>query len=187
MIKELFDFASMTPMQIAGQIAGFLGIIGSIVIYQQKTTKGLLIAKLVSDFIWGLSYFLLGNVGGGAICVIAIFRETVFMNRAKHKWADKKIWLFVFIVLALSSIIYSYEADGIWCVATALASAVSVYGFWTGSPKLSRVLRFPISALMLTYDIVFGAIAAILNEAFSIISAIIGVFRYDLKKSEAGK
>lgn len=172
----------MTTAQIIGQIIGFLGIADSIVIYQQKTTGGLLIAKLIGDILWGASYFFLGNVGGGAICVIAVFRELVFMNRRKHKWADNKIWLFVFMALALSSIIYSWKSDGAWCIATAAASAVSVYGFWTGSPKLSRFLRFPISAMMLTYDIVFGAIAAILNEAFSIVSAIIGVIRYDIKK-----
>lgn len=180
----IFDFANMTTLQIIGQFVGILGVIDSIIIYQQKTRKGLLISKLIGDVLWGASYFMLGSIGGGAVCVIAIFRELVFINRGKHKWADGIGWLFVFIALALSSIIYSWETDGAWCIATAVASAISVYGFWNGSPKLSRILRFPISTCMLTYDIVFGALMAILNEALSLVSTVIGIVRHDIKGKE---
>ena len=178
----MFDFTDMTTLRIIGQLVGFLGIIDSVIIYQQKTRKGLLIAKLVGDVLWGASYFLLGSIGGGAICVIAVFRELVFMNRGKHKWADGVVWLIVFAGLALSSMIYSWESDGVWCVFTSAASAVSVYGFWNGSPKLSRILRFPISACMLTYDVVSGAVMAIVNEIFSLVSTVVGIIRHDIKK-----
>ena len=59
---------------------------------------------------------------------------------------------------------------------------LAVISFWIGKPKLSRIMSYPIAALMLTYDITFLAFMAIINEIITIISSTVGIIRHDVKK-----
>ena len=70
-------------MVILSYIVGFLGVLSTVVIYQQKTRVGLLVSKLVSDVIWFAQYALIGAWSGAAISIIAIIRELIFINRKK--------------------------------------------------------------------------------------------------------
>lgn len=167
-------------MEIAAQIVGFIGIITGAIIYQQKTRKGLMIMKLISDVIWALHYILLGAYSGMAICVLAVFRELIFMNRGKYKWASLIIWPIIFASAALGTAALTW--NGPISILPAVASATSVIAFWIGKPRLSRTLAFPIASEMVIYDIFNGSYAGIINEAIGITSAIIGIIRLDIKR-----
>ena len=49
----------MTEIFSLANLVGLLGIICSIIIYQQKSRVGLLVAKLVSDVVWFAYYMLI--------------------------------------------------------------------------------------------------------------------------------
>lgn len=166
-------------METLANIFGFLGIGSTIFIYQQKNRFGLLMWKLISNVFWLLHYWFLGAFSGVAVAAIGVVRELVFVNRSK-KWAKHHIWLFFFLALSLICGILTWK--NIFSLFTIIASAVSVIGFWIGSPKLSRKLAFPISICMLTYDISSVSIAGIINELFTLISSLIGYFRYEKRK-----
>ena len=167
-------------MNIPAQIVGVIGILSAALIFQQKTRKGLMITKLISDVIWTLHYLLLGAYSGMAICIVAVFRELIFMNRGKYKWASHVIWPIIFASAALGTAAFTW--DGPICILPAAASAVSVIAFWIGKPRLSRILAFPIAAAMVIYDVSTGSYAGIINEAIGITSAAIGIIRLDIKK-----
>ena len=159
-------------------VAGFLGIVSTVVIYQQKTRIGLLITKLISDVIWFCQYALIGAWSGAAISVIAIIRELIFINR-KKKWANSPLWLLLFIALSGVSGILTWK--NLYSIFPCIASALAVIGFWIGRPKLSRFLSYPISSCMLTYAISNTAYMAIINELLSIGSSVVGNIRHDFK------
>ena len=159
-------------------VAGFLGIISTVVIYQQKTRIGLLISKLISDVIWFCQYALIGAWSGAAISVIAMIRELIFINR-KKKWANSPLWLLLFIALSGVSGILTWK--NLYSIFPCIASALAVIGFWIGNPKLSRFLSYPISSCMLTYAISNTAYMAIINELLSIGSSVVGNIRHDFK------
>ena len=164
-------------MNIPAQIVGVIGILSAAIIYQQKTRKGLMITKLISDVIWAVHYILLGAYTGMAICVLAVFRE--LMNRGRYKWASHVIWPIIFSAAALGTSVLTW--NGPISILPAAASALSVVAFWVGNPKLSRILLFPISTAMVIYDIATGSYAGVLNEAISMTSAFIGIIRLDIK------
>ena len=159
-------------------VAGFLGIVSTVVIYQQKTRIGLLITKLISDVIWFCQYALIGAWSGAAISVIAIIRELIFINR-KKKWANSPLWLLLFILFSGVSGILTWK--NLYSIFPCIASALAVIGFWIGRPKLSRFLSYPISSCMLTYAISNTAYMAIINELLSIGSSVVGNIRHDFK------
>ena len=160
-------------------IFGILGIGSTVLIYQQKTRKGLILSKLISDVIWFLYYCSLSAYSGAAIAVIGMMRELVFINREK-KWANHPIWLAFFLTLSFGSAFLTWK--NVYSILPCIASAISIISFWIGNPKLSRILSYPISACMLTYNITCMAIIGIINEIFTVTSSIVGFFRLDRKK-----
>ena len=164
-------------------IFGLAGVLSTVFIYQQKTRVGLLVAKLISDIIWFMYYFLQAAYSGAAVAVIGIIRELIFINKEK-KWAKHIFWLYFFIALAIISAIITWKS---WfSILPMLASIVSVISFWIGKPKTSRLLSFPISGCMLSYDLLLSPIAiwGVANELLAISSSIIGLLRLDKAKKE---
>ena len=160
-------------------ILGALGIVANMLIYQQKSGKSLLIFKLVSDFLWAAHYFLISANAAAAIAAINIFREIVFFYQNKRQTSNR-LWLIFFLVCSLVSAVLTWK--NVFSLLPAAASAISVISFWRSSPKLSRALAFPISASMLTYDIGCGSYMGIINEILTLISATVGIFRYNKDK-----
>lgn len=158
--------------QIIASLVGALGIGANVLIYQQKTGKNLLIYKLISDILWATHYLILGGFSAFAIACIGIVRESIFLNQ-KHKWAQSRIWLLVFVLLSLVSAALTWKT--LMNVLPAIASVLSVFGFWRNNPTLSKILAFPISLCMLTYDLYIMSYMGIANETFTLLSATISV------------
>ena len=57
----------------------------------------------------------------------------------------------------------------------AIASVISVFGFWRNQPTLSKLLAFPISFCMLTYDCTVSSYMGIVNEVMTLLSATVAV------------
>ena len=166
-------------MIIASYAFGFLGILCTVIIYQQKSRKNLLISKLISDVVWFLHYFFLGAYSGAAVAAIGMIRELIFVNRDK-KWGKSVLWLPVFIIISIICTVLTWK--NLFCIFTCVASILSVISFYIGIPKVSRILSFPISGCMLTYDIANLSIAGIINEIMSLTSSFIGYIRHDRKR-----
>ena len=166
-------------MNIPAQIVGIFGIISAILIYQQKTRKGLMITKLISDVFWVFHYLILGAYSGVAVCILAVLRELIFINKGRRKWANHIIWPILFVLAAIGTTIFTWE--GPISILAGVASALSVVSFWIGSPKLTRIFIFPIATLMIIYDVFSGSYTGIINESITLVSAFIGIIRLDIK------
>ncbi len=169
----------MVELFTLANFVGLAGIICSIIIYQQKSRIGLLVAKLISDVVWFAYYMLIFAYSGAAIAVIGMARELIFINREK-KWAKSPLWLALFLALSVASGIVTWK--NVYSIFPCVASALAVIGFWIGKPKLSRFLSYPISVSMLIYAISNVAWLAIANEVMSICSSLVGNIRHDFIK-----
>ena len=164
---------------ILAYLFGFLGICSTVIIYQQRDRKRLLINKLLSDLIWFLHYLFLGAYSGAAVAAIGACREIVFVNK-NRRWGKSVLWLPFFILVSVICTVLTWKS--VFSVFTCIASCLSVIGFYIGKPKLSRILSFPISACMLTYDIASSSLPGIINEFFAITSSAVGLLIIDRRK-----
>ena len=103
-----------------------------------------------------------------------MIRETVFLNEDK-KWAQGKRWLVLFWVLGIVSAIVTWK--NWFSILPAMASALSIFSFWKGEPKLTKILAFPISACFMLYNIACLSYMGIANEIFVLISTTVGLLR----------
>lgn len=160
-------------------LTGVLGIAANILIYQQKSGKKLLIFKMLSDILWASHYFLLNANTAAAAAVVGLFREIVFYSLNK-KGTESKFWLVFFLIC--SSVLSVFTWQSFYSILPSIAAVISVISFWRNNPHLSRCLAFPVSAAMLTYDIIFNSYMGIANEVLTLISAFAALAIYKKTK-----
>ena len=112
-----------------------------------KKRQNLLLWKLISDILWFFHYLFLGAYSGSAVALIGVFRELVFYKE-NQKGRKSLFYLLFFISIIVFSAIFTWK--GVICIFPAIASIISIIGFWKANPELSQVLAFPVSGLMLT-------------------------------------
>ena len=163
-------------MKIISYAFGIVGLILTVILYQQKSRKTLLVYKLIIDVVWIGHYAFIGAYSGAVVCVIAALRELIFVKRDPK---NKKgiVWLPIFIIIAIVSTALTW--GNAFSLLTCIASCIAVVSFFIGKPNLSRIFVFPISTCMLIYDIACGSVVGIVNECFAITSAVIGIVRND--------
>lgn len=162
-------------------LIGLLGIVANGIIYQQKSRKGLLLWKLISDVLWAVHYALLGAWSGVAVAVVGMARETVFYRNRNR--SNGPVSLVVFIGIALASAAITWKS--LYSLLPAAASVISVISFWKATPSISKKLAFPISGCMLTYDISAGSFSGIANECLTLTSALVGLVREQIARRRA--
>lgn len=163
---------------------GVLGIISTVLIYQQKENRKMLLWKLTTDALWVIHYLLLGANSVAVVTIVAILRSIILLCQ-KHKWAQSKAWLWVFLG---SSLFLSLLAWKDWTsLLTTVGSLACIIAYWIGKPKLTRIISIPAGLMFLINVALNGSVWGTLCESFILASAVVGLWRLDLRKPKAWK
>ncbi|MBQ6564441.1 MAG: YgjV family protein [Clostridia bacterium] len=169
---------------IWANVFGVMGIVTSVIIYQQKENRNMLIWKLITDTVWVIHYLMLQANSVAVVTMVAMARSVILLCQ-NHAWARHKAWLWVFLG---SSFLLSLLAWKDWTSGLVMvASLACILAFWIGKPKITRMVSIPAAAMFLINVALNGSLWGTLNESFLLISAIVGVVRLDLKLSKASK
>ena len=98
--------------KLIGELIGAVAIVSSFFIYVSNNRKKIILVKGVSDVLWAVNSFLIGAFTGGMLNLIMVFREFVFYHRLDKKWAQHKIWLYVFCMVCFVSPVLSAAKGG---------------------------------------------------------------------------
>ena len=174
---ELFiqTFFTGTPLYVAAQSLGLFIATFSFFIYFGKKRGQILTAKLISDVLNVIQLTLLAAYTGAVINVIAVFREVVFYNRLRSKWAAHRLWLYVFVILMGLSPVLSWQ--GYISLLPALGSAIAVVGFYAQSPTHTRIIGLFAQSLWLVYALYILNLGAILQNTIMIVAIVTGLIR----------
>jgi len=168
-------------MNIIAQLLGIGAMVSLFLVYQQKERKKLIAAKLSADVFWVAHYFLLGGYGGMIPNFIGIFRELIFINRRKKKWAGSVVWPILFIIINWTLGVMTFKS--LYNVLPITASTFVTVSLWIENPRLTKIISIPVSLAFLVYDIFVGSYIGIVNESLAIISIIISFIK-EKRRSE---
>ena len=158
---------------------GILGILTTVVIYQQKENQRMLVWKLISDLFWVLHYLALGANSVAVVTIVAIMRSIVLLCR-RYRWSQSRAWLAVFMV---SSFVLSVLAYKDWTsLLTMFGSQACIVAYWIGRPKITRIVSMPVALMFLVNVTLNGSLWGMLCESFLLASAIIGFIRHDVAR-----
>lgn len=168
-------------MKLIAEIIGAVAVISSLVIYQQKRRKKMLICKLLQDLCWGIHYIILGAFSAAATSFICMARSALFYNNDK-KFFSSKIWFLIFIVFYASSAALTW--NGFFSLFPATASILSTVAFWQKNPKNTKLIQILSSCSTLTYNInVSHSVMVYIGVTLTISSCIISILSEKKKRT----
>ena len=181
----------MTPIEIIAQAFGIIGMLMSILSYQQKGKARILTFQLLGSVLFVVNFFLLGAFSGAILNFVAIVRALIFIYEDKVH-ADHPAWtigLTAVYVLSYISVftIFGKEPTVINLfveILPVLAMTVTTVAFRYKEDKILRRVAFISSPLWLTYNFIFFSLGGIIGETLNLSSAIIGTLRLDRKKKD---
>ena len=166
-------------MNIAAQIVGLIGIICSLLSFQQKERKNVMLLQTTASGAFCVQLFMVGAITGGCLDSISFFRSLVFSQRHK-KWASSPIWLCIFIAAMTAVGIMTWQDTS--SILPIIGSLLSTLALWMKKPKHIRIISLFVGPCWLIYNLIHGAYTGALNEVLAMASIIIGLIRHDLKE-----
>lgn len=163
-----------------GQVLGFFIAAESFFIYFSRKRNQILAAKLICDALNVVQQAMIGALTGSIINGVAIFREVVFYNRNRKKWASHRFWLYLFIAFMGAAPLLSWA--GYISLLPAVGSIIAVVAFYVDSPKATRAIGLTSQFFWLAYVIFTRNYGAILSNAVLIVSAVAGLIRDAFEK-----
>ena len=152
-------------------------------IYQQKSRKKIIFAKLCADICWVIHYLCLGGYAGMIPNFVGIFRELVFINRKDKKWAGIAIWPILFILINWG---LGFRTFNSWFNILPIAASTFVtVSLWIDNPRLTKLISIPISLAFLIYDIFIGSYVGVVNESIAIGSILLSFIKEKIKKEKS--
>lgn len=169
-------------MEIAAQIFGLFAMLSLFIIYQQKSRKKIIIAKLSADICWVAHYLCLGGIAGIIPNMVGIFRELVFINRKDKAWANKLVWPIVFIAINFGLGMTTFHS--FYNILPIAASAFVTVSLWIDNPKLTKIITIPVCIAFMIYDFYVKSYIGMINESISIVSIIMFFIKERKKPNE---
>lgn len=164
-------------MKLIIEILGILGIIGSIISFQCKSHRGILIFRTVNEFFFGVQYLLLGAYTGMAMNIVGCGRNLIFTHTVK-KDKNTRFWIILFSVFFTIFGIVTWQ--GPKSILVIVAKVLSTLAYGSKNTSLCRRLVLITSSAWLIYNWSVGSMAGAVNEALTLGSIIIGMIRLDL-------
>lgn len=169
-----FQNAFSTPVQIVGQVVGFLAMLISLFAFAFVSRKKILATKLSTDVLWVVSFALCGAASGAVTNGVSAIRETVFYFK-KESWKRKWYIPAAFLAFYAGSALLTWA--GSLSLLPLIASVFSVLGLWASEPLHTKLWLFPALSIWLIYSLSTHSVMAAGSNVLSLISVTVGLFR----------
>ena len=168
-------------MNIAAQVVGLFGIVLSLLSFQLKERKYIMLFQMTASLMFSAQLFMVGAITGGCLDMISFVRTLIFANNSK-KWASSPLWLVGFICVMIATGIMTWENG--WSILPILGSILSTVALWMKKERNIRLVSLMVGPCWMVYNAVKGAYTGALSEVIAMTSIIIGLLRHDRKKKE---
>jgi len=171
------------PQIIIGQILGFAATAATILSYQANTQKKLMLGQCLATVFTCISYLLLGADSGFVLNIVCLVRNVSF---AVLKPGSLPIRIAT-PILSLSMILFGiFSWQGPISLLIMLGLAINTVFLSLGKPQVLRYSILLTCTMVLIYNVAVFSLGGILNEAFAIVSSVIGILRFRKKKETVG-
>lgn len=162
------------------QAVGAVGVAAFLLSFQVKSNKGLLGLQMLANALFAAQFVLLGAFSGCLSMGALILRNFFIAFREKYRWAGRREWLYLFLLLILACNLYTWS--GPVSLLPLAAAAGSTIGYWQDNARAYRTANlFCASPCWLLYDLLVGSYAGVLNETIALVSILSSIIRFGWK------
>ena len=162
--------------EILGQIVSIVGMALTILSFQLKTRKQILLFQSLGSSLWLLSYLLLGTWAGVYINGFFIVRNVIFYFRKDKKWAQSIVWLPIMVVASIGAGALGYQTP--WDLLPIIGAVIGTFSMYMSNENMLRLLKLGESPCWLVYNCSIPNIGGIICELCSLTSLVVGLIRY---------
>lgn len=168
-------------MNLPAQIVGLAGIVFSLLSFQFKTRRNILLSQTTASLLFSLQLFMVGAITGGCLDLISFVRSLIFMNNQK-KWASSPLWLYGFLAVMIATGVFTWENT--WSLLPIFGSLLSTLALWMKKELHIRLISLAVGPCWLIYNLVMGAYTGAFNELLAMGSILLGLWRHNRKQKK---
>ena len=147
--------------------------------------------QFFGTMLFSVSFFMLGAITGGFLNFIGMLRSALFLSDGKIN-AKHPVWLTLFEVAYLVSYVLTFAVFGKEPTAVnfileflpIIGMTATTVSFRMSEGRHIRALGLVSSPSWLIYNIFNRAFGGSICEIVSLISIVVGIFRYDIKRKK---
>lgn len=165
----------MNAYDIFVQGIGLVSLICSLLSFQQKKRRNIMLFQMSASLLFSLQLLLLGAYTGACVDFISFIRTLIFEKRGKYKWADSPLLLISFLFAMIISGIVTW--GNIYSLLAILGSCLSTIALWMKSEKKILTVSLFVGPCWIAYNLLHRSYTGTLNEVLAMTSICIGLFR----------
>ena len=174
---------------ILGQTLSFLSAIAIILGMQCKSMKAILFWQSAGNLIIAISYFLLGGISGGLICLFGVLQCVIMFFYNKKELRPHATVLVGFILFSVvCSAVTGYFSRSFAEIFSAVGSVLYTFSIAQKRPAISRLIYLFNPLCWMCYDVFTKAYVSLAVHFAIFIFTGIGILRLDMmgKKKQIG-
>lgn len=174
----------MTAIEIIAQLIGLIGVGVIFLAYQMKVRKMLLLFQMLGIALLSIQYFMINALSGAVLNVVCLIRTLFFYFAEEKLHNDKrKIYGFSIFFAVLVCVFGVLSWEGWYSILMLICLAVNSFCTGVCNPQNFRKSLLFTCVLALIYNVIVFSIGGMLNETVSIVSAVIGIIRFNKEKT----
>ena len=154
-----------------------ISLVFSLVAYQLKARRSLLIAKMIGDIIFGVYLIILGGFAGGFSALIAVIGGFVQIMTPDEKLEATAKWRIILAII-LSMIVIAFSVNRQSDLLPVMAVVYSRFAELASSRQLIALCMFLAGIAWFCYNFSNGFIYAVIYNVITISSMLIGLYRH---------
>ena len=168
-------------MYILAQIIGVLAVATFLLSYQMKKRKNIIRVNTAANILFVINYALLGAFEGAATDVLATISSITAYK--KDNPFIKKYFIVIMCIINLGIIaIGALLYKDVYSLFPIAGSLLQTSALWINGEKKIRIVSFLGTPCWIVYNLSCEAYGPAVGSALIMISIIVAIYRYDIKK-----
>lgn len=171
--------------EIIGQILSMFGMALTILSFQMKTRKHILLMQTAGSAFFLASFILLHSWAAVYLNVVFLVRNVVCYFSDDAGWAKHKAWLYILLGLVIVAGALGYKT--LWDIVPVIGAMFGTVAAYMKNENMFRLFKLGDSPCWLLYNISIPSVGGSICEVFNILSITIGLIRYRKRGFSADK
>ena len=171
----------MELMEIVTQLIGFIGLGLSIIAFQFKKHRPIVLCKMSSELVFAIQYVLLGAWTAAVLDCISVIRNLLYSHLVKKNRSTTPVIVVFGIFVVITGVVTFDGAVSLLPIASKLLTTVS-YGM--KNERWLRIITLPSCIFWIIYNLFVGSLGGALTDTMTLVSLLIAMYKFDFKKAK---
>ncbi len=167
-------------MALIIQLIGFLGLAMSIVAFQFKTHRRIVLCKMTSELFFALQYVLLGAWTAAVLDCLSVVRNLLFVHRAKKNLSTLPVIVGFGAFVVITGF---FTFDGLFSLLPIGSKLLTTVSYGIKNEKWLRIITLPSCIMWIIYNLSVGSLAGAITDVLTLGSLLIAMYKFDFKQA----